>query len=174
VRDGARCQQPLRAIEIRQHAFKQPCPLYQRPFEPLPLVGGDDQRDEVDSPGLRRASRVREQVIGDARLPHLGIELLHASRTGRRIERLERLQQQLPVRLEGARAVGELIKTSGRGPITSCKVATPKVGCMGTSAHLLVSDTSASSPCREAIVYPAEPASMAPSRQHRRRYPLRA
>ena len=40
---------------------------------------------------------IGEQVVRDAGLPHPRIELLHAQRARRRVERAELVQQRLPV-----------------------------------------------------------------------------
>ena len=56
---------------------------------PRHSVGGDDERDEIDAPGLGRAGRIGEQIVGDAGLAHPGVELLHAQARGG-VERGER------------------------------------------------------------------------------------
>ena len=70
----------------------------------------DDQRHEIDAPRLGGAGRIGEQIMGDARLAHPRVELLHAHDPGGRVERGELCQQRLPVRLDRAGGVDQLVE----------------------------------------------------------------
>ena len=117
VRDGARRQQPLRAVQVRKDALEQPRPLDQGALELPPLPGRHHQRHQVDAPGLRRARRIGERIVRDAGFAHPRVELLGAQRAGGRAQRGELVQQRLPVRPEAAGRVDQLVEASGQGPI---------------------------------------------------------
>ena len=114
VRDGPRRQEPLRPVQVGEEALEQAGALHQGALEPAPLLGGDDQRDEIDPPRLGSGARIGEQIVGYPRLPHLGVDLLHAQSAGLGRERLQLAQQRRPVRLDGAGRVDELVEAVRR------------------------------------------------------------
>ena len=146
MRYRARCQQPLRAIEIRQDALEQPRPLDEGALQQTPLLGRHDEGDEIDAPRLGRARRIGEQIVRDSRFPHPRIELLHAQRAGGGGELGELVQQRLPVRLDCAGALDQLVEAPGQGVIPADQAVVRKRLCSNTPGHRFAT----ASPCRSA------------------------
>ena len=117
MRYRTRCQQPLRAIEIRQDALEQPRPLDEGALQQPPLLGRHDEGDEIDAPRLGCARRIGEQIVSNSRFPHPRIELLHAQQAGGGGELGELVQQRFPVRLDCAGALDQLVEAPGQGVI---------------------------------------------------------
>ena len=97
--------------------------LQQRAFQHAPLRRRDDERHEVDAPGLRRAGRIGEQVVGDAGFAHPRVELLHAQRRVAGSSAASACRNGCQCGLDGARAVDELVETPARRPIARGQVA---------------------------------------------------
>ena len=123
MRNGAGGQQTLRPVEIGQHRFEEPSALNEPALQLAPFIGREDERDEVHPPRLRRAGRVGEQIVGDAGLAHSRIQVLHARRPGRRIERGERLEKRQPVRPDRPRRRHQLVEARHGRPIAGGQIA---------------------------------------------------
>ena len=138
MRYGARRQQSLGAVEVCQDALEQPRPLHESALEPMPFPRRHDERHEIDAPGLRRAGGIGEEIVGDPGLAHARVELLHAQQARGGIERGERLEQRLPMRLDGAGAVDQLVEASSQGLIAPRQVAICKRLCSCAAGHRLL------------------------------------
>ncbi len=165
----------LRPVEVGEDGFEQARALNEGALQALPLLGADHQRNEIDAPWLRCAGRIGKEIVGNARLAHAGIELLHAQEQRGRVQCAERLQKGVPMRARGAGGVDEFVKAAGRGLIAARQSADRKFRCMGAPAHrrrVLPPGSRPCSPaasCRDAIACDPAPARPTLRSQHNRR-----
>ena len=138
VRDGARRQQPLRPVEVGEDRLEQARALDQGALERAPFLGGDDQRDEIDAPGLGRARRDRRTDRGRCRSrarAALSCSMRSARVAGSSAVQL--LQQRLPVRLDGAAGRRRARRSRRRRPDSPASGRRPEPPLLARSCSCL-------------------------------------
>ena len=74
-RQQALGQQALRAVDVGHHAVEHAHPLQHAGLDLAPAVGRDDQREQVQRPGPLRVGGVGVEVVGDAVVAQLALQL---------------------------------------------------------------------------------------------------
>ena len=136
-RDLAGAQQILRAVDVIENGGEQPGALDQRDLEPPPFLGAEDQRHEIDLPGLVERGGFGEQVLGDAVLAHKPPELVRPGALLFAVELTEVVQKGLPMRTDAAVAVNHLVKVAGNRRVTGGRVAASGLDAFGLCHHIL-------------------------------------
>ncbi len=130
VRDRPVDHQALRAISIGEDALEEARPLQKCLLQEPPLLGRDDERDEVDPPRLRRAGGVREQVVGDAGLAHPRVQTLRARPARRGIEPRAEFKERAPVGPQFPRRRHQLVEARQAGSVAVQQPAEPGRLCL--------------------------------------------
>ncbi len=123
MRNGAGRQQALRPVDIGEHRLEQPGALNQPALQLAPFLRREDERHQVHPPRLRGAGRVGEQIVGDAGLAHPRVQVLHARRPGRRVERGQLFEKRQPLRPDRARCRHQLVEARHGRPIAGGQIA---------------------------------------------------
>ena len=97
-------QQPAQAVDVGHHGFEHAHALQHAGFDVRPVVGRDQQREQIQRPGSLQVGLVGVDVVGDAVVAQLARQARGAAVQLLRVAEVEMAEELLPGRRQRQRA----------------------------------------------------------------------